>query len=237
MLTPGEYIFSFYATICVIVVKFAIATFIGRRVFLQSKGQSKHRLSFMGAAFLLILCLGISRSIYFYYDFFLTNFIPAMLWPTPQVYFWQAATCIGGYGSAFILFVLERDVYRFKTCLIPTGIVVVVSTIQLLYPIKSLDDFQLVSTVGLIATLAMLLAIFTFIYLAIKSTGIMRKVCIALMIGVLVFAVAGMSMSENLLAALDAALPGARTFVIVAVPILKIVSFVIISWGAVHFQL
>ncbi len=160
-----------------------------------------------------------------------------MLWPTPQVYFWQAATCIGGYGSAFILFVLERDVYRFKTCLIPTGIVVVVSTIQLLYPIKSLDDFQLVSTVGLIATLAMLLGIFTFIYLAIKSTGIMRKVCIALTIGVLVFAVAGMSMSENLLAALDAALPGARTFVIVAVPILKIVSFVIISWGAVHFQL
>ncbi len=229
---------SFYATICVIVAKFAIAAYIGRRVYLQPKEQSKHRFSFLGAAFLLILCLGISRSIYFYYDFFLTNpLIPDTLWQAPQIYFWQAATCIGGYSSAFLLFVLERDIYRFKTCLIPTGAVVVTATVQLLYPIKSYADFQLVSTIGLVGTLAMLLAIITFIYLAIKSTGLLRKVCVVLMIGILFYAVAGMVMSENILAALDTALPGIRTPVIVAVPIIKIFSFVIISWGAVHFQL
>jgi hypothetical protein len=46
-----------------------------------------------------------------------------------------------------------------------------------------------------------------------------------------------MAMSENLLAAIDLAIPGARTYVIVAVPILKIISIVIIAWGAVNFQL
>jgi len=160
-----------------------------------------------------------------------------LLWGKPQVYFWQAATCIGGYSSAFLLFVLERDIFRFKTRLIPTGLTVATATVQLFYPISSPTDFQFVSTIGLVGTLSMLIAIITFIYLAVKSTGLMRKVCVALTVGILVYAVAGMTMSENLLSALDAAIPGIRTIVIVAVPIIKIIAFTIIAWGAVHFQL
>ncbi|MEX2683059.1 MAG: hypothetical protein Q6373_015830 [Candidatus Sigynarchaeota archaeon] len=236
-LDPLIWSISFYATIAVIVAKFSIAAFIGRRVALQSKNQAKRRLTFLGAAFLLILCLGISRLIYFYYDFFLTNFNPDLLWRTPQVYYWQAATCIGGYSGAFLLFVLERDIYRFKTCLIPTGLIVAVATFQLLYPIDSVDAFKLVSTVGLLGTFASVIAVITFIYIAIKSPGLMRRVCIALVFGLVLFALAGMVMSENLLATLDAAFPGMRTIIIVAVPIVKIVSLVIIAWGAVHFQL
>ncbi|NMC04440.1 MAG: hypothetical protein GYA24_04470 [Candidatus Lokiarchaeota archaeon] len=228
---------SFYATLFVILAKFIIATYIGRRAAIQAKDQSKRRFTFMGAAFLLILCLGISRLVYFYYDFYLTNFVPDMLWRQPQVFYWQVATAISGYSSASILFVLERDIYRYKTRLIPTIMVLATATIQLLFPILSKDDFNLVSTIGLVGTCALLLAILTFIYLAIKSTGLLRKVCVALTIGVLIYAVAGMAMSENLLAAFDAAIPGIRTYIIVAVPILKIISFVIIAWGAVHFQL
>jgi hypothetical protein len=228
---------SFYATIIVIIAKFAIGAFIGRRVVIQAKDQEKRRFTFLAAAFLLFMCLAISRAIYFYYDFFLTNFVADQLWRQPQVFYWQAATAIAGYSSAFLLFVLERDIYRFKTCLIPTGAVIVTATVQLLFPIKSIDDFQLVSTIGLVGTLALLLAIITFIYLAIKSTGLLRKVCVVLMVGILLYAVAGMAMSENILSVLEAAVPGIRTSIIVAVPIIKIFSFVIISWGAVHFQL
>nr|MDO8111997.1 hypothetical protein [Candidatus Sigynarchaeota archaeon] len=234
---PVGYEIPFFATLIVIGVKFSIAAFLGRRVYKQSKTQTKRRLTFIGAAFLLILCLGISRSIYFYYDFFLTQFIPANLFIKPNIYYWQVATCIAGYSGAFLLFVLERDIYRFKTCLIPTGAVIVISTIQLLYPVNNMDDFQFVSTIGIIGTLGMLLAIITFIYLAIKSSGLLRKVCVALMIGVFIYAIAGMAMSENILGAIDAAIPGARAVVILLVPIFKIVAFTIITWGAVNFQL
>ncbi len=237
VLTPLQLNIGLFVTLLVIIAKFSIAAFFGRRVALQVKVQAKRRLTFLGAAFLLVLCLGISRSIYLYYDFFLTKFDPDLLWGRPQIYYWQAATCIGGYSSAFILFVLERDIYRFKTCLIPTGLTVATATIQLLWPVNSEADFKFVSTIGLVGTLAMLIAIFTFIYLAVKSTGLMRKVCVALTVGILIYAVAGMAMSENLLATLDAAIPGVRTVVIVAVPLIKIFAFIIIAWGAVHFQL
>jgi hypothetical protein len=235
-LDPLAYSISFYSTIMVIIVKFTIAAFIGRRVYIKAKAEKKRRFTFMGAALLLILCLGISRLLYFYYDFYLTEFNPDLLWVKPIVYYWQLATCISGYSSAFLLFVLERDIYRYKTCLIPTIAVIAVATFQLLYPINSKDDFTFISTIGIVGSLAMLLAIITFIYLAIKSTGLLRKVCIGLMIGIFFYAIAGLAMSENILSAIDAAIPGARTIIIGAVPMIKIISFIIIAWGAVNFQ-
>jgi hypothetical protein len=236
-LDPTLYNVSLYSTLIVIAVKFIIAAYIGRRDALKPRAEKQHRFTFMSAACLLLLCLGISRLIYFYYDFFLTEFNPNLLWVKPNVYYWQAATLISGISAAFLLFVLERDIYRFKTKLIPTGAVIVVAAIQFLYPINSEADFTFVSTIGIVGSLAFLLAIITFVYLAIKSTGHLRRVCVVLMIGMLLYALAGITMSENILSALDAMIAGARTFVIVANPVIKIVAFIIIGWGAVNFGL
>src|SRR5271157_543355 len=236
-LDPLIFNISMYSTLVVIACKFTIAAFIGRRDYLKPKAEKRHRFTFMSAACLLLLCLGISRIIYFYFDFFLTKFDPNLLWIKPNVYYWQTATFIAGLAAAFLLFVLERDIYRFKTRLIPTGAVIVVAIVQLFYPINTQADFNFVSSIGIVGSLAMLLAIFTFIYLALKSTGHLRRVCIALMIGVFLYAFAGLSISENILGPLNAMIPGARSFIIVANPFIKIIAFIIIGWGAVNFEL
>lgn len=227
---------AFIATIILIGGKFALAFYLHTKIRAKVALTGVKRLDFLYGVFILILGLGLARLTYGYYDFFLTKFDPNLLWVRPNVYFWQVATFIGGFTGAFVLFAVERDIYRFKLKLIPTTVIMGVAFVQLFYPIRSQADFALVSNLGTIGMLSSVIVVFTFVYLAVKSSGEMRRVSLVLVFSLIGYALTGMLMSEPILNAIDVGF-GLRTVIIILVPIAKLVFLGLFGYGATKFQM
>jgi hypothetical protein len=213
-----------------------LAFYLGMKIKAKIQSTGIKRLDFLFSVFLLIFGLGIARLLYGYYDFFLTKFDPNLLWIKPNVYIWQVATFIGGFAGALVLFAVERDIYRFKFKLIPTAIIIIVSFTQLLYPINSEADFKLVSNLGTIGMFSSIIIVITFVYLAIKSSGEMRRVSWILVCSLIGYAIIGMLMSEPILNALDEAF-GLRNVIVLLVPIAKLVFLSLFGYGATKLHI
>jgi hypothetical protein len=232
-----DFTLAFILTIIIIIVKFTIAGFLARNIIKRTKEIGKLEFNFLFAVLLFLLGLAVSRLLYFIFDFYMTNFDPKQFFVAPNVYVWQTATFIAGFTGSSVLYVFERDVFKFKLKRIPTIIVIIVAFIQLLYPINTMGDFIFVSSIGIIGSITVSIVPITLLYLAHKSTGQIRKVCLILSIVVIIYALIGNLMSEQLLAAIDAAIPGARLFIIILVPILKVICLVFLAYGALNFQI
>jgi len=227
---------AFALTIFIIVSKFTLSGYLFRK-YRSVEVVGQHKLNFIMGMCLLIFGLGISRTIYLYYDFFLTKYDPELLYIMPNVLYWKIALFIGTLFSLPLLYVVERDVYQFKTKKIPTIILGIMAVIVLIFPIKSKSDFEFVSLIGSLSFLLALLVPAAFIYLAIKTSGQLKKVSLMLALAIIAYGIISMLMSENVLAALDAAMPGIRTFIIILFPICKVISLILITYSTVNFRI
>ena len=223
-------------TIFIIIAKFTLSGYLFKKYkSVETVGQ--HKLNFIMGMSLLIFGLGVSRSIYFYYDFYLTNYDPNLLFQVPNVYYWKTALFIGTIFSLPLLYVVERDVYQFKTKNIPTTILIIMAVIIFVFPIESKEDFEFVSLIGTLSFLIALLVPAAFIYIAIKTSGQLKKVSITLATAIIAYGIFSMLMSENILSALDNAMPGIRTFMIILFPIGKVICLVLISYATINFRI
>ncbi len=226
---------AYALTIFIIVAKFTLSGYLFKK-YRTVEVTGQHKLNFIMGMCLLIFGLGIARSIYFYYDFYLTKYDPNLLYIMPNVLYWKTALFIGTLFSLPLLYVVERDVYQFKTKRIPTIILGLMSLVVLLFPITSKADFEFVSLIGSLSFLLALLVPAAFIYLAIKTSGQLKKVSIMLATAIIAYGIISVLMSENVLAALDAAIPGIRPFIIILFPIAKVVSLILITYATVNFR-
>lgn len=236
MLSETEFILVLSLTIAVIIVKFSMATILGLRVMKESKENGKWRFTFIAAVFFFVMGLAISRTLYLYFDFFLTKFEPELFYIIPNVRIWQTATFISGITAAGVLYFIEKNIYQKKFYFIPTIIALTISCIQFFYQINSSEKFNFISSLGIIANICFIIVPIAFLYLGTKSTGILRKVSLTIGIVVVIYAIIGMLMSEQLLASIDALIPGGRIFIIILVPITKMILLSILTWAALNFQ-
>lgn len=225
---------TFILTIAIIIVKFSLTIYLHGIWSKQDKSIGSSRYNFIFALMCFTLFLGIARTLFCIFDFFLTDFISANFVLMPNIIVWQVGCFFAGSGGAIVLFVLDRQIFNFKFKGLLALISFSVATIQLVYPINgSLDNFELVSSIGFIGTIMGLLIPLTFFYLAIKGTGELRRTALILGIAIVVYGIIGMLMSENILVTIE----NMRLFIIIMVPIVKIICLIILGKSATKLQI
>jgi hypothetical protein len=223
-------------TLLIIAVKYIISVYLFQK-YQKTERTTDSKLTFILAMSLMIFGLGIARSIYFYYDFYLTEYNPALLYIQPNITYWKIATFLGNFFAVPILYVVERDIYQMRLKRIPSLGMLSVSIFQLLYPISNQTDFELVSTIGMLAVLFTLFVPIAFVNLARKTSGQIRKVCIALASCIVIYGLFSSLMSEQLLSTIDLLIPGARLVVIITVPIVKTICLILLTYSTINFQI
>jgi hypothetical protein len=195
------------------------------------------RLTFIVGMCLLILGLGISRILFFIFDFHLTQYDSELVYVFPYVLAWRFGSFLATALGVPILYVVERDIYEFKTKKIPTVFLSILSVIPLVYPINNKFDFDVVSAISASATLVSLLVPIGFIYLARRTSGQMRKVCIMISLTIFLYGIAAILITDFVGNAMEAAIPGSRTAIIIIVPVLKIFSLITMTYASVNFRI
>ena len=198
--TP-EYTFLFILGLCVLIVKFTLSIYLGKKVIEKKRESGEFSFDFLFSIFILMVCALISRSIYIYYDFFLTEFTASELYKYPNVIYWKLAGFIGPLGLVTVLYAVDKKVLKNKFKGILAYFSLAVLIVLLFYPITTKEDFEFVSTIGLIGILPFILIPVIFLYLAIKTPGL-RTTCLMIFLGIIIFAFGSILVGENFLAPL-----------------------------------
>ncbi len=185
----------------VIATKFALSAYLLKKVLDKKKSGGEFKFDFIFGVFILMICLGISRSLYFYYDFFMTQFDPDKLWRYPNVMVWKIAGLISTIGIVFLLYILDKTVLHFKFKGLLSIAILIIALVQFFYPINSAEDFVFVSSLGFFGVMFALIIPLVFLYLGIKTPGL-RKVCFLIVFGIIVYSLGSFLVSENVLAPL-----------------------------------
>lgn len=194
-ITSLENSILFTLTVILLVGKAIFAIYLGKTVYEKKKNLGYLELDFLFGFFIFIVCLFISRIFYMIFDSFLTQFDPSLQYLPENVIFWKLGCLFSGIGVSFILFIIERAIFKFKFRCIPSIFVLIANLIILFYPAKTLIDFRILSILLFISFSISLLIPITFIYNGIKYPEI-RKVSILLGIGALIFFIGTASVSH-----------------------------------------
>jgi hypothetical protein len=224
-------------TILIIIFKFAIAVFLGTISSKKIKEEKQFRLNFIFAMTIFCFTLGISRTFYFIFDFYLTKLNPALFYVEPNIWFWKLGNLFTSLGGIFVLYTIDKTVYQKKLRLIPEFILLIVAFAQFFYPVVDKASFDMVSAIGAVGSVISIIIPLTFIWLAIKSAGVVRRTSLILGIGIVVYGVVGQLLSEPVLQSVEAVLPNARILVWIIVPITKIVVLSFMAYAATQFRI
>ena len=194
-----EFYLFFVMTMLIIATKAILLFYVGRKLMAQKRETGSIKLSFSLGIFVLLLCLLISRLIYIYFDFVLTQFDASTYYIPPNYIYWKVAMLIASIGIAFMLYVTDKKVMNFKLKGIVALIPIIGAIIMLIYPINTADDFAFISGLSIVSTGAIAILLFFFIYVAVKSTGSVRKNALLIVVGGLLYAVAALIINESIL--------------------------------------
>ncbi|MFW9971649.1 MAG: hypothetical protein ACFFDF_15745 [Candidatus Odinarchaeota archaeon] len=224
-----EYNLLFTLTIILIIAKFSLTIYLAKRVFEKAKERGKFEINFVFGIFILMLGLLISRLIYFYYDFFLTLYDQALLHIMPNIIFWKIASFISSLSFISLIFIIDRKMLKFKFKGILAYFLLGVALFQLIYPVFTAEDFQLISAVGMLGLLVMILIPALFIYIGIKRPEL-RKISFIFVLGAVCYFLGSIIESEFIVAPLQALFGAEFRFVIFLMSlILKIGGLIIIT--------
>jgi len=194
-ITPLENIILFILTIILLIGKAIFALYLGKTIYEKKENLGYLELDFLLGFFVFIVFLIISRIFYMIFDSFLTQFDPSLQYLPENIIFWKLGCLFSGIGVSFILFIIDRAIFKFKFKCIPSLFVLVANVIILVYPATKLMDFRILSLLLFISFSISLIIPITFLYNGIKYPEI-RKVSIALGIGALIFFMGTASVSH-----------------------------------------
>jgi hypothetical protein len=217
-----EYNLLFYLTIILIIVKVLLSTYLGIKVL--KKRKQEQEIEFLFAFFILLLSGVISRIIYFYFDFFLTQNNPDNY--VENVIYWKIASAIGICGSAVVMFAVDRKVLKFKLKGIFSYILIATAVIVLIYPVNTVADFNTVANIIVLSFLAIILLPAVFFYVGVKIHPSPRALsAFAIAIGIIVYMIGTIMVNETFFGFIDTAI---RFLLFV---ILKIAGLAMMSYG------
>lgn len=175
-------------TIGLIVFKFTLSVIY---FYLYFKKDKENRLVL--AVGLFFLFMGISRIILLFFDFFLTGLNPAYLQTYSLV--WTIGSIFVATGFGFFIIVADHNLFKGKDKYLLTIIYAVASTITLAIPIFIISET--LSSVAIIS--AVLFIPISYLYVAIKSTGEIRRKALAVLFGLVVFATGLLLLGEPII--------------------------------------
>ncbi len=234
--TP-EFTFLFLLVIIVIMVKAGFTIYLGTKVIKRKKEKGKFELDFLFSIFILGLCAVISRAILTYYDFVLVQFDANKLWIYPNVIYWKIGGMISALGLILVLFTIDKKVLnnKFKGILAYYGLIILL--IQFLWPVNTKQDFEFASSLVIYALIVFAVIPIVFLYLAIKTPGL-RKVCMLMFFGIIIYAGGSFLVSENFLAPIRDTFGEQVDFIVYVIFYLsKIIGISMLALGVTKFSI
>ncbi|NMC04555.1 MAG: hypothetical protein GYA24_05050 [Candidatus Lokiarchaeota archaeon] len=190
----------FYITIGLLAAKASLIIFLISRIFAERRNAEKTPLGLLYAGAFCMSMFLLSRLGYMTFDFFMTRFDPSTYTIPPAIHVWTAANLVNALGSISLLIVVERSflLWRLKGILVIFVSAIVI--INAIYPIRqgTLDDFNMVSTLGLVGGSASLSIPIIFFILG-RTAPALRKFAWIFSFGVLVFAVGSGGLSQSII--------------------------------------
>jgi hypothetical protein len=228
---------AYVLTLVTIVAKLALSGFLFKK-YRDIETPANQKINFIMAVLLLMLGLAISRICFFVFDFYMTHYDSSQVYVYPNIIMWKVGMFISMLSGVPIVYVVERDIYQFKTKKIPTIVVGSLSVASLVYPVHNNFDFNIISAIVSVAMLVSIIIPVGFIYLATKTTGQIRRVCIMISLAIVFYGIGSIFITDGVLTFMEQTIhPEIRTPMIIIVPILKILSLITASYATVNFRI
>ena len=196
-----EYNLLFTLIVIILSITAIICIYLAKKVFDKKKEQGFLSFDFLFGIFFTMSCLFVSRLIYMYFDFYLTEFDSEKYYLSSNIWYYKIAGLIYLSGFAVLLFIIDKELLEFKFKGILAYVVIVVGLIELIYPVNSPEDFEFISALEMIAFFVGLLVPLIFIYIGLRNPGI-RLVSFMFAIGIILFFIGVAIVAEFILAPL-----------------------------------
>ena len=189
-------------TIVLLISKLILSIYLLREVYIKKKETGKITLDFTLSFFVMMTCLFVSRLLYMYWDFFITQFDPDKLHLSPGIIFWKLASLIQTFGFAFVMFTLDKKALKFKFKGVLAYLMIVVALIQFFYPVNSAEDFEFISSFGFVGSLLAIFIPIIFIYIGTKTRAF-RKGSYSIALGTILYTIGAIIIIEMLISSLN----------------------------------
>ncbi len=184
----------------------------------------------MTAVFILILAIMIARILYAVFDIVLTQFDTGLY--ATYNWWWKAGIVVSGLSFVNMIFFLDKKILSFKFKGIFAYFYLAGLIFAIIYPINSYADFVTVSSVTVYAGLGAAIIPLIFLYIAIKSTGEVRRTSYIIFFAIIIYIAAGLSVNANFIA-----LVGGPFIVYLLFAIGNSVGIILLVIGARKFQI
>jgi len=185
--TSLELNIGFILIIILLATKLFLALFLGKEVIGNWKRKGGFlEPDFLLGIFILMVCLFVSRIIYAYFDFFLTQNNPDLYYLPQNVIYWKVAGFIAAIGLFFILIIVEKTVLKFKSKGVLSMLLLAGFIIVLFYPINSRESFEFASLIIVISLCICVIIPVSFLYMGLKAPEI-RKISLLFALGQILY--------------------------------------------------
>ena len=231
-----EYNLLFTLVVIILSITLLICIYLGKKVLDKRREQGFLSFDFLFGIFSTITCLFISRVIYMYFDFYLTEFDSDKYYLSPNIWYYKIAGLIYLSGFAVLLFIIDKELLGFKIKGILAYIIIVVVIIELIYPVNSPEDFEFISALEMIAFFVGLLVPLIFIYIGVRTPGI-RLISFMFAIGIILFFIGAAIVAEFILVPLKETYGTNLQITIWIISlILQIVGLLMMTYATIRFK-
>lgn len=237
VLTDFEFNLFLVLTIIVIITKLALSPYLLKRVLNDKKKTGHLSYNFIFSLFILMVCLLISRLLFFYFDFILTRYDYDKYFIYPNIIFWKVAMFIAFLGYANLLFTIDKKAFDFKFKGILAYIIVASGLFILLYPINSNEDFNTVSMVFSMASLVGIVIPILFIIMGFKTQGDIRKGAFIFALGSILYLVSMNFVNTSVLELLGEMFGSQiRTTMFFLYLVFKVSGLILLTYGSIEIM-
>ncbi len=192
-----------FLTIFLIFLKATISVYLAKKIQMKKKRGVVAGVKFLTGTMIMLLGLLISRIIFVYFDFVLTDFNDNNFPIYPNYVYWKVAMSFAAITLIYLLWVLDKVVMQNKFKGIPSIVTLLIIILVILLPVNSLDDFKLISMISTVVNIAALFIPGIFFYVAKKSSGTIRRNAFNIAIGILIYAISAVIVNESIVGLFD----------------------------------
>ncbi|MFX0099666.1 MAG: hypothetical protein ACFFCS_08795 [Candidatus Hodarchaeota archaeon] len=230
-LNPLEFSILYGITFFIIIVKAIISIYIALKIKAR-KEQSKDTL-FMTGILIMVVALLVSRILFFFFDFYLTSFIVTNYILLGSLWVWKCAALITLVGVASLIFITDKKIINFKLKGVIAYLVLGGMVVLFFYPVNTVADFNVVSTIFIGLALAFIFVFVNFVYIIKHSKDQVKKAATILAISTALYLIGSALVTSALVDALRAVIGDVITIVLYFTQAgFKVVGITLLAYGA-----
>jgi len=188
----------FGLTILVDIIKFILFLILLKNLIQYKNKRERPAYNLLVGFTILMFCLFLSRFFYIIFDFVLTKFNISLYPLSPNIWFWKLGSATSSIGLIHILYFLDKKIYNLKFKGIFGILPLIGAIILILFPIKNLEDFQILSFISIFFATGAIIVLIIFTDLIRKTVGSVRRMGIFIVTGLILWTIGGTFLNINI---------------------------------------